>query len=161
MFQPFAVSVLPFPKVRLFGIRVKTDLDKAPVDCPALWRAFTPRMPELSGKPAHLYQGPSYGVSIITDKKGAAFTYWAAMEARPQSAPPQGMGEVVLHGGLYACCRIPAAGMLQEAYDYMYDEWPRSAEGFPVLVDQPCFEYYSSRFCQSGTHEVYVPILPR
>lgn len=159
--QPFAVSVLRYPKVHLFGISVMTDLDKAPEDCPALWRAFTPRMPELSGKPAHLYQGPSYGVSIITDHIGVAFTYWTAMEAAAHSAPPAGMGAIALSGGLYACCRIPAAGMLHEAYDYMYDEWPQRAEGYSVLTDQPCFEYYSSRFCQSGTHEVYVPILPR
>jgi len=159
MSQPFAVSVLHFAKVHLCGISVTTDLSKAPVDCPALWRAFTPRMPELSGRPANTYQGPSYGVSIITDKIGAVFTYWAAMEA--SGSTPPGMGEVCLPGGMYACCRIPAAGMLREAYDYIYDEWPQSAGGFPVLVDQPCFEYYTSRFCQSGTHEVYVPILPR
>lgn len=51
--------------------------------------------------------------------------------------------------------------MLQEAYDYMYDEWPQTPGGYTVLDDKPCFERYDSRFFQSGTHDVYVPVLPR
>ena len=50
--------------------------------------------------------------------------------------------------------------MLREAYDYMYDEWPNTPEGFAVQFDKPCFERYDSRFFQSGTHDVYVPVLP-
>ena len=160
--KPFAVMVLQYQQVRLVGVSINTTLHKAPVDCPRLWTdVFAPRMPELSGKAPNLYQGPSYGVSVFTDHEGLAFDYWAAMEAPGLSAAPTGMSEVTLPGGLYACCRIPAAGMLREAYDYMYDEWPYSAEGYTVQADKPCFERYDSRFFQSGTHDVYVPVLPR
>ncbi|QCC86792.1 AraC family transcriptional regulator [Desulfovibrio desulfuricans] len=159
---PFAVTVLQYQQVRLVGVSIHTTLHKAPVDCPRLWSdVFAHRMPELSGKAQNAYQGPSYGVSVFTDHKGLAFNYWAAMEAPDIAEPPMGMSEVILPGGLYACCRIPAPGMLREAYDYMYDVWPQTAEGFPVQVDKPCFERYDSRFFQSGTHDVYVPILPR
>ena len=159
--MPFAVVVLQHHSVRLFGVRIHTTLHNAPQECPRLWNeVFTPRMPELSGKAAHLYQGPSYGVSVFTDHQGLAFDYWAAMEAPDIAAPPTGMSEVTLPGGLYACCRIPAPGMLREAYDYMYDEWPNTPEGFAVQFDKPCFERYDSRFFQSGTHDVYVPVLP-
>jgi len=158
---PFAVTVLQYQQVRLVGVSIHTTLHKAPVDCPRLWSdVFAHRMPELSGKAQNAYQGPSYGVSVFTDHKGLAFNYWAAMEAPDIAEPPMGMSEVILPGGLYACCRIPAPGMLREAYDYMYDVWPQTGEGFPVQVDKPCFERYDSRFFQSGTHDVYVPILP-
>lgn len=161
MSKPFAVVLLHHHSVRLVGVNINTNLHQAPIDCPRLWNdVFTPRMPELSGKAPHLYQGPSYGVSVFTDHQGLAFDYWAAMEAPEVAVPPTGMSEVILPGGLYACCRIPAAGMLREAYDYMYDEWPNTAEGLAVLVDSPCFERYDSRFFQSGTHDVYVPVLP-
>lgn len=157
--KPFAVVVLRYPKVRLVGVRISTNLQQAPIDCPKLWNnVFTPRMPELSGKAAHCYQGPSYGVSVFTDHQGLIFDYWAAMEAPEMGTLPAGMSEVTLPGGLYACCRIPAAGMLCEAYDYMYDEWPNTPEGFAVLLDRPCFERYDSRFYQSGTHDIYVPV---
>ena len=159
--KPFAVVVLQHHSVRLVGVRINTNLHQAPQDCPRLWNdVFTPRMPELSGKAAHLYQGPSYGVSVFTDHQGLAFDYWAAMEAPEASALPAGMSEVTIPDGLYACCRIPAAGMLREAYDYMYDEWPNSPGGFAVQLDMPCFERYDSRFFQSGTHDVYVPLAP-
>ena len=159
---PFAVMVLQYQQVRLVGVSIHTTLHKAPIECPRLWSdVFAPRMPELSGKAQNAYQGPSHGVSVFTDHKGLAFNYWAAMEAQDIAEPPLGMSEVTLPGGLYACCRIPAPGMLREAYDYMYDVWPQTAEGFPVQVDKPCFERYDSRFFQSGTHDVYVPILPR
>ena len=159
--KPFAVVVLQHHRVRLVGVSINTNLQQAPVDCPQLWNnVFNARKPELSGKPAQLYQGPSYGVSVFTDHEGLAFDYWAAMEAPGVAALPSGMSEVTLPGGLYACCRIPAPGMLREAYDYMYDEWPNSPEGFAVQLDKPCFERYDSRFVQSGTHDVYVPVLP-
>lgn len=159
--KPFAVALLQCRSVRLVGVRINTNLQQAPMDCPKLWNeVFNTRMPELSGKPAHLYQGPSYGVTVFTDHKELAFDYWAAMEAPGVAALPTGMGEVTLPGGLYACCRIPAAVMLLEAYHYMYKEWPNSPEGLAVQLDKPCFEHYDSRFVQSGTHDVYVPVLP-
>lgn len=106
--KPFAVVVLQHHSVRLVGVSINTNLQQAPVDCPQLWNnVFNPRMPELSGKPAHLYQGPSYGISVFTDHEGLAFDYWAAMEAPDVAALPTGMSEVTLPGGWYACCRIP------------------------------------------------------
>ncbi len=159
--KPFAVVMMEYHTVRLFGIRIQTNLHNAPVECPKLWKeVFTPRMPELSGKPTDEYQGPSYGISVFTDHVGLVFDYWAAMEAPAQGTPPAGMDTVTLPGGMYACCRIPAAGMLQDAYDYMYDEWPNTGVGYTVLPDKPCFELYNSRFFQSGTHDIYVPVLP-
>lgn len=162
MTKPFAVMVLQHHSVRLFGVRIHTNLRNAPTDCRSLWNdVFIPRMPELGGKPINAYQGPSYGISVFTDHKGLTFDYWAAMEAPELATPPAGMDAVTLPGGLYACCRIPAVNMLQKAYDYMYDEWPHTDEGLPVLADKPCFERYDSRFFQSGTHDIYVPVLPR
>ena len=159
--KPFAVVVMQHHSVRLVGVSINTNLQQAPVDCPKLWSdVFAPRMPELSGKAAHRYQGPSYGVSVFTDHQRLAFDYWAAMEAPAIATPPAGMREVTLPGGLYACCRIPAAGMLREAYNYMYEEWPHTAGGYAVQLHMPCFERYDSRFFQSGTHDVYVPVLP-
>ena len=87
--KPFAVVLLQHQSVRLVGVSINTSLHQAPIDCPRLWNdVFAPRMPELSGKAAHLYQGPSYGVSVFTDHQGLAFDYWAAMEAPQVDAPP-------------------------------------------------------------------------
>ena len=160
MNSPFAIFMARHPEVRLFGISVETSLQRASVDCPRLWKeTFCPRMPELSGKPAHEYQGPSYGVSVITNHDKGEFTYWAGMEAPAEGTPPAGMAEFVLPGGLFACCRIPSLTMLGEAYSYMYKIWPTTKGGVPLNPALPCFEHYDSRFCQSNTLEVYVPVL--
>ena len=55
--KPFAVVVLQQHSVRLVGVRINTNLHQAPQDCPRLWNdVFTPRMPELSGKPSKVYE---------------------------------------------------------------------------------------------------------
>ena len=159
---PFAVTVLQYQQVRLVGVSIHTTLHKAPVDCPRLWSdVFAHRMPELSGKAQNAYQGPSYGVSVFTDHKGLAFNYWAAMEAPDIAEPPMGMSEVILPGGLYACCRIPAPGMLREAYDYMYDVCGRKRpRAFPYRSTNPALNATTAAFSSLARTMCTYPFCP-
>ena len=154
----FAVSVTQRPHTRLFGISVRTDMSKAPVDGHHLWeKVFAPRMHEISGKKPDEYHGPSYGIAVMIDEQ--YFDYWAAMPA-PEGLPlPEGMRQIELPAGLYAGCEVSSLAQLGEAYCYLYEAWPKTVKEYALNMQAPSFEYYDQRFCESGALEVYVPVL--
>lgn len=153
----FAVSISQRPQARLFGISVRTNMSKAPVDCPHLWeKVFAPRMHEISGKNPCEYHGASYGVSVMLDEQN--FDYWAAMPAPEGLALPEGMQQIELPAGFYASCAISSLGQLGEAYTYLYEAWPKTVKEYAPNMQAPSFEYYDQRFCESGALEVYAPL---
>jgi len=154
----FAVFVSPRPQVLLVGVSVRTDMSKASTDCPHLWeKVFAPRMHEISGKKPEEYHGPSYGVSFML--AGQSFDYWATMPAREGFVLPEGMRQIELPAGLYAGCLVPSLSKLGEAFTYLYEAWPKAEKKYVINTQLPCFEYYDSRFNESGAFEVYVPVL--
>ena len=154
----FAVSVSQRPSVRLFGVSVSTSMSKIAVDGHQLWeKVFAPRIHEVSGKKPDEYHGPSYGLCIMTDEQH--LEYWAAAPAREGLSLPEGMREVELPAGLYAGCLVPSLDRIGEAYAYLYETWPKTQKEYAPSMHLPCFEYYDSRFCESGAFEVYAPVL--
>jgi predicted transcriptional regulator YdeE len=154
----FSVSVSPRPQVLLVGISVRTDMSKAFIDCCHLWeKVFAPRMHEISGKKPEEYHGPSYGVSFMLDEQN--FEYWATMPASEGLVLPEGMRQVELPAGLYAGCMVPSLSQLGDAYMYLYETWPKTEKKYALNTQLSCFEYYDSRYNESGVFEVYVPVL--
>ena len=157
----FSVSIVALPPLSLFGLFVRTTMEKAPQDCSRLWeQVFLPRMPELNPKAHSEFPGDSYGVSVM-DMDNAdthAFTYWAAM-AVPEGMPlPEGMSRFDLPGGFYATCRVPSLERIGEAYTYLYMGWDTAGAGYELIMPAPCFERYGKDYLSSGALDIFAPV---
>lgn len=153
MEEKFAVQVVERPEASLVGLQVRTSMDKAGVDCPALWERFGPRMAEASGKmPAE-----SFGVSTDMEENGG-FSYWAAVPGQAGHIPAD-MLPVTLPAGLYARCQVKSLGHLGAVYTFLYQEWGAGQENYAVNFAAPCFERYDAAYLKDGSLEVFVPLV--
>lgn len=52
--EKYDVTVVEYPAKRLVGLKVRTSMQHAAEDCPALWMTFGPRMGEVpAGEGGH------------------------------------------------------------------------------------------------------------
>ena len=150
----FEVTVIEFPATHLVGVKVRTNMQKAQADCPAIWQTFGPRIVEIPcgdciGKGA-------YGVSVMLNEND--FDYWAAVEAAPETALPNDMASFDLPGGLYAKCSVTSLEKLGEAYMYIYGPWISGQSEYELNMQAPCFELYPQNWRLDTAFEVYVPV---
>lgn len=150
----YQVTIVERPAVHLTGMKVKTTMQKAMLDCPALWQGFGSRIAELQpvGNPCF----GSYGVSAMLNAED--FEYWAAIETMPSSAVPAGMATLDLPAGLYACCTIASIEKLGEGYTYLYEAWPDSQSEYTYDERAVCFELYPINWQPTDALEIYVPL---
>ena len=147
----FEITVKDLPARRLAGMVIRTNMQQASVDCPAIWQAFGPRMAEFSGR------GEAYGVSVMLSADGT-FDYWAAVEIQADAAVPEGLTAVDLPGGLYAIAEAPNLEQISAVYGFMYMEWPRQQSEYAVNMAAPCVEVYRGEWQPSDAIEVWVPV---
>lgn len=148
------VTVVEYPEMHLIGMKVRTTMQKAQQDCPALWQAFGPRCAEIL--PAGSDCTGAYGISVMLTPE--EFEYWAAIEANASVAVPQGMGRVDIPAGQYAKCAVPNLGKLGEIYMYLYEEWPKSQKTYTYDEKIPCFELYPQNWKPSDALTVFMPV---
>ncbi len=150
----FSVSIAEYSAKRLVGMKVRTTMQKAQFDCPSNWRTFGPRIVEI---PACSGGGQgAYGVSLMLNEND--FDYWAAVEASPQIAVPDGMETVDIPAGLYAKCAVANLEQLGEAYMYVYGTWIREQAEYTLDEKAPCFESYPPNWRINDAFEIYVPL---
>lgn len=155
----FQVTIAERPELLLYGLKVRTNMTKAAVDCPALWeKDFGPRMSELSGRPMNQYQGESYGLSFMVDLQSGTFDYWAAMPLGAGVAEPKDFSKVTMPGGLYAGCQVKSLQELGDAYSYLYGRWIGTAPDHELKMDAPSVEIYGPEFMVNGSLALYVPV---
>ena len=162
MTQPmqFPVSVKEHPTVALMGLRVRTTMEKASIDCQNLWAAFVPRLHEVLGQSPETFTGALYGVSVMIDESGT-FDYWAAGPAGQGVPLPQDMQTISLRGGPYACCEVPSLQHITAAYSTLYQDWPTSQTAYALNNTAPCFERYDERYLKTGAFDLYVPVIKK
>lgn len=158
--KTFPVEVKRFPAIRTAGMHVRTTMDDAGRDCPALWRdAFGPRMGSFPADPGQ--PDVSFGISVMEGEDSPAFVYWAAMPVAEGVAAPDGMDVFVIPGGLYACCDVASLAELGDAYDYMYTNWPRERGGHSPDMSKPSVEVYTREHSQSGKLSIRCPLIEK
>lgn len=153
----FTITVVDRPEIPCVGIKVATDMTKAKTDCPALWEAFGPRMSLIPTNPAFVDE--SFGASIMLDESN--FDYWAVKPVAAAVDLPEGMAAFTLPAGKYAECVLNSLRELDEAYGYIYSEWPASQQEYVLDMKGVGLERYTSEFMDSGKLTIYCPLLKK
>ena len=153
------ITVKELPGRQLTGMVIRTNMQKASIDCPAIWQTFGPRMASLSGK-ADTEFGESYGLSVMVSQDGT-FDYWAAVEMSADVPMPDDMAPVELPGGLYACATVPNLSQVAEAYGTMYMQWPQQQSEYGVNMQAACVEVYRGNWTPNDSVELWVPVFKK
>lgn len=154
----FIVTVVDRPAIKAAGIKVRTTMERASVDCPKLWsEEFGPRMCSFPADAAR--PDESYGLSVMIDSE--AFDYWAVMPIADGVAAPDGMDTITIPGGTYAECRVESLAQLGEAFTYIYTAWPATQEKYALNMQGMGCELYTSDFMKNGSLTVYCPLVEK
>ena len=143
----FEIKVVDFPAKQLMGIKVRTNMAKAKVDCSALWQSFCPQMPKIYGK-------ESYGVSIMLNAQD--FDYWAAVEADEQI--PAGIETTAIPSGSYARCTVPNLESIGAGYLFLYQTWVGAQQEWKINEQGPCFELYAADWNPGMPIDLFMPV---
>ena len=150
----YTATIVSYPAKHLIGINVLTSMQKASVDCPALWQAFDTR---ISGS---LSTGCAckgcYGVSVMLNAE--EFYYWAAVEADLLKELPPGMEHIDIQAGQYARCLVPDLKNVADAYMFLYGAWLSNQSEYALNEHAPCFEQYPPNWQLSDSCGVFMPI---
>ena len=151
------VTLKELPARHLTGMVVRTNMQRASIDCPAIWQTFGPRLVSL---PNSANISEAYGVSVMIGADGT-FDYWAAAET-PAGAPvPEDMKTVELPAGLYACTFAPNLEQVEAAYRTIYTEWSSQQSEYAVDMQAPCVEVYRNDWKPSDPLELWVPVMKK
>ena len=151
------VTIKEFPARHLTGMVVRTNMQKASIDCPAVWQAFGPR---LGSFPNSADINEAYGVSFMIGTDGT-FDYWAAAETPADAPVPEDMKTVELPAGLYASTFAPNLEQVEAAYRTIYTEWSAQQSEYAVDMQAPCVEVYCNGWKPSDPLELLVPVVKK
>ena len=151
----FSIAIENRPEIRCAGLKVRTTMQKASVDCPAIWSdKFGPRMDSFPADPA--FPDQSYGASVMLDSD--TFDYWALMPLAPGADVPEGMDVFTLPAGPYAEAKLANLSELGDAYTYIYGEWAAGQEKYALSMQGVSYELYTCDFISTGKLAVYCPL---
>ena len=154
----FEMMVVEYPAKQLTGMKCRSSMQSASTDCGALWQTFGPRMGELSGGGCGCECGctGAFGISLMHDETG--FDYWAAVEAKPGTPVPEGMGTIEIPAGVYAKCSVSGLAQLGDAYKFVYGVWASGNTEYTLRYDAPCFEWYPPNWQPTDLLEIFAPV---
>lgn len=161
----FTFDVVDVSQLRLVGMTVRTTMEKARTDCPALWMTFAGRIAELCQQPGFCADNPvlergSFGLS--TDMTQEGFTYWAAVSVLPDVEVPAGLEEILLPARSYARCAVPNLAAVGQAFTAMYMEWPTEQMDYAPDMDGVCFELYPQNWQdENSPFSIYGSVIKR
>lgn len=154
----FEVKIVERPVIKAAGLKVRTSMEKAGVDCPKIWEEeFGPRMCSFPADPAR--PGESYGLSIMIDSD--TFDYWAVMPIADGTPVPEGMDTITIPGGLYGECQVESLAQLGDVFNYLYMTWAPSLEKYAVNMQAAGYELYTEEYMKSGALTVYCPLVEK
>ena len=153
----YNATIVSHPPKHLIGMKVLTSMQKASVDCPALWQAFDSRI--RSVLPAGCACKGSYGLSVMLNAE--EFYYWAAVEADLLRELPPDMEYIDILAGQYVRCPVPNLENLAGAYMFLYGTWLNDQSEYTLNEHAPCFEQYPPNWRLSDSFEIFMPIEKR
>ena len=151
------ITVKELPGRKLVGMVIRTNMQKASTDCPAIWQTFGPRIVSF---PNSANINESYGVSVMISEDGT-FNYWATVEMSADTPLSEDMVSLELPGGLYACAVVPNLSQVAEAYATMYMEWPQQQSEYAANMQAACVEVYRGNWQPDDPVELWVPVVKK
>lgn len=157
----YGVTVVERGGITAAGYMVRTDMQRASTDCPALWsEKFGPEMAAFPADPNFPHE--SYGISANTDFETGAFDYWAAMPLAPGATPPRGMRTIAIPGGTYCVCALPGLADIGPAFEFLEKEWlPGQKEYDFDEAGGMFYELYGPDYMTEGKLAIYCKLTPR
>ncbi|MFD1259814.1 GyrI-like domain-containing protein [Entomomonas asaccharolytica] len=154
----FQFTVVELPEIQVAGITVDTDMEKAMIDCPALWHTFAPRIcSELADCVEISKTGDSYGISKMIDEN--RFTYWAAVQITQINTLPADFKTMTIPAGLYVKAQVPNLDMLGEALTAMYMQWPQSQTEYQLDMQGVSLERYEHNWQPNDPLEIFAAVI--
>ena len=151
------ITIKEFPARHLTGMVIRTDMQTARSECPALWEMFAQR---IASFPSSENISEAYGVSVKVSEDGT-FDYWAAVETLADVAVPENMKTIELPAGLYASTFAPNLEGFEAVYQEMYTEWSQQQSEYSVNMQAPCVEVYRQHWQPSDPLEILVHVLKK
>lgn len=152
--KEFEIKVTQAAGLGVAGLKIRTSMATAMVDCPKLWQeTFVPRMGEIPGG-----NGTAYGISEVVDCHVGIFDYWAAAPISKDAQAPAGMEILDLPDGLYAQCRVDGLEHIAAAYNFIYSTWLPGQTEFDLNYTARCYEYYPADSLETGVFYIYVQV---
>ncbi len=152
------VTVVERPAIKTAGIKIRTDMAKAGVDCPKVWSDdFGPRMGAFPWDASR--SGESYGLCIMIDSD--AFDYWAVAPIAAGAAVPDGMDTITIPGGPYAECRLASLAEMGEAFNLINSVWSAGQEKYAVNMQGMSVEVYTCEYMKNGSLTLHVPLIEK
>ncbi len=152
----FEVTIVELSTKKLVGMKVRTNMQNAMSDCPAIWQTFGPKSDELTG--GACADLPGYGVSVMVNEND--FDYWAALEISPATKALEGMETIDVSAGVYAKCSVPGLAKLGEAYMFLWSQWLSAQDEYVYDAAVPSFELYPAHWNTDSdcAFEIYMPV---
>lgn len=157
----YPVGVKERGQITAAGYMVRTDMQRAMTDCPALWeKKFGPEMEAFPADPAFPHE--SYGISTNTDMENGAFDYWAAMPLAPGATPPKGMRTIDIPAGIYCVCALPGLADIGPAFEFLEKEWLPGQKKYDFdMASGMFYELYGLDYMTEGKLTIYCKLTPR
>ena len=149
------ITIKDLPARHLTGMVIRTNMQNAWTDCPAIWQTFAPRLASFPNSAAIT---EAYGLSIMVSDDGT-FDYWVAAETLADAPVPEDMKTVELPAGLYASVFAPNLQQMEAVYQEMYTEWSQQQSEFTVNMQAPCVEVYRTGWTSHDPLEIWVPVI--
>lgn len=153
----YQFAVLEFPKTKIAGISIETDLEHAKQNCKALWDKFDKRVTgDLAGHKAIGEEAAKYGVYQMIGKD--KFSYCAGVEVESNHAIPSDLTVITIPLGMYVTCQVPNISKLEDAYKALYEQWPPTQIDYVIDETGLCFERYDYDWTKDDPLEIYVSV---
>lgn len=154
-------QIIEVPSKKLIGLKIRTSLSENRTS--ELWRAFRPRIKEISQNPdIQLFSVQSYdkGFKMEHFSPMTFFDKWAAVEAQDFEKIPAEMESYSLTGGLYAVFIYKGSwANHQPFFNYIFMQWLPNSDY--ELDDREHFESFGlahNPFDENSEEKVYIPI---
>jgi predicted transcriptional regulator YdeE len=151
------VTIKEFPSRHLVGMYIRTSMQKAGTDCPALWQAFGPR---IANFPNSGSIKETYGLGQMIGDDGT-FDYWAVAEFPADAPIPTEMKAVELPAGLYACTFAPNLEQMESVFQEMFTDWQQQQSEYIFNMQVPVVEVYKEGWQLSDPFELWFPIIKK
>ena len=155
----YEFTVVDYPKTLVAGLSIQTNLNKASMDCPALWQKFGPQIHSKLSQHVCMASTdtPAYGISKMIDNE--FFDYWAAVPVKQEHELPKEFKTMTIPAGKYVKTTVPSLAKLSEAFMAMYTQWPQQQDQYQLDPAGLCFETYDVCWKPEDSLEIYCKVI--